>query len=248
MIQSQSGTSSLLSPFLAAPNPRRRLARLPRSQRRVFVVIVIQRLGQVIRIPHLGIRVRILKSFRLRLMTAFIAHDAVVCAHRDSAGSPLGPAAAAAVVVVVAVLAGTALLVLDVADGAAKDALQEPRAAHVVGIHHAAAAELDALAGVVHPGKVNVQRRLDDAKDDGDGAGLAAGYVKLAHQPVEAVQRAVRTQRNQVEGVDDGGDGCLAEEEELGQDADGFENLGKDPEPLNDIELAFHYVSELYVG
>lgn len=177
----------LIPPFLAASDPTRPLAgrRLAWSQRGILVVvIIIQRPGKIIWILHLGVRVGVLEALRLRLVASVAAHDTVIRTHGDAASSPLGPATAAATVVLVTVVARAGLFILDSADGPAKDALEEPGAAHVVGIHDAAAAELDALPGVVHPGKVNVERRLDDAKDDGHGVRLAASDVKLADEPV----------------------------------------------------------------
>lgn len=49
------------------------------------------------------------------------------------------------------------------------------------------------------------------------------------HDPVQYVQEAVCTQRDEVERVNDGGNGGLPEEQELGNDADGLENFREDP-------------------
>ena len=113
-----------------------------------------------------------------------------------------------------------------------KDAAQQPAAREVVGIDHAAVAQLDALARPVDPGKVEVEGRLDDAEDDGDGVRLLVVGVELAQDPVEQVQAAVGAEEDDVEGGDDGRGGGLPEEEELREDADGFEDLREDPEPL----------------
>jgi hypothetical protein len=113
-----------------------------------------------------------------------------------------------------------------------KDAAQQPAAREVVGIDDAAVAQLDALARPVDPGKVEVEGRLDDAEDDGDGVGLLVVGVEPAPYPVEQVQAAVGAEEDDVEGGDDGRDRGLPEEEELREDADGFEDLRKDPEPL----------------
>jgi hypothetical protein len=56
--------------------------------------------------------------------------------------------------------------------------------------------------------------------------------VEQAKGPVEQVERAVGAEEDDVEGRDDSGDCRLAEEEELREDADGFEDLGEGPEPL----------------
>ncbi len=116
-----------------------------------------------------------------------------------------------------------------------KDPVEQPPAREVIRVDDAAVAELDALARPVDPGKVEVEGGLDDAEDDGDGVGLLHVCVELLEDPVEEVEGAVGAEEDDVEGGDDGRGGGLAEEEELGQDADGFEDLGEDPEPLTEL-------------
>lgn len=174
---------------------------------------------------------------------------ALVGADGDAARSPLGadPAVSVGVValllvVIEAVAAaqrrGALLVVGSVAVDvpgellAAKDAAQEPAAREVVGVDDAAVAQLDALPRPVHPGEVEVEGGLDDAEDDRDRVRLLVVGVELLEDPVEQVEAAVGAEEDDVEGGDDGGDGGLAEEEELREDADGFEDLGKDPEVL----------------
>ena len=135
-----------------------------------------------------------------------------------------GGALLVAVLVIVVDFAGERL--------ASEDASQQPTAAQVIGVDDAAVAQLDALAGPVDPGKVEVEGRLDDAEDDRDRVWLFHVCVELAQEPVDEVEAAVGAQEDNVEGGDDGRDGGLAEEEELREHADGFEHLGEDPEPL----------------
>lgn len=70
-----------------------------------------------------------------------------------------------------------------------------------------------------------------DAEDHRDGVEvvLAGGG---AVDPVEDVEGAVGAQAEEVVGVYDGGDGGLAEKEELREDGDGFEDFGEGPEDL----------------
>lgn len=162
------------------------------------------------------------------------AQDPVVGADRDPPSAPRRPLRTTAVAerrraLLVIVVPTAAARVVDVL---AKDAPQQPAPAHIVGVDDAAAAELDALAGVVYPGKVDVQGGLDQAEDDLDGLGLDILHVELARQPVKDVEPAVQAQREQVVAVDDGGHGRLAEEEELREDADGLEDVREVPEPL----------------
>lgn len=114
----------------------------------------------------------------------------------------------------------------------AEDAAQQPASSHVVGVDDAPAAELDTLAGVVYPREVDIQGGLDETEDDLHGLGLDVLYVELARQPVEDVEPTVQSQCEQVVAVDDGGNGGLAEEKELWEDADGLEDVGEVPEPL----------------
>lgn len=52
------------------------------------------------------------------------------------------------------------------------------------------------------------------------------------YDPVQDVEAAVRAEREEVVGIDDGRDGGLAEEEELRDDADGLEDDGERPDDL----------------
>jgi hypothetical protein len=60
-------------------------------------------------------------------------------------------------------------------------------------------------------------------------------HFELADEPVDAVESAVRTEGNEVEGVDNGGNGRLSQEEKLGKNANGLEDLGEYPHPLGDV-------------
>lgn len=64
------------------------------------------------------------------------------------------------------------------------------------------------------------------------GRVAVSGLVCAAHDPVEDVQEAVGAECDEVERVDDGRNGGLAEQQQLRDDADGLEDLRKDPEEL----------------
>lgn len=117
-----------------------------------------------------------------------------------------------------------------------EDAAEQPTLAHVIRVNDAAAAELDALARVVDPGEVDVEGGLDEPKDDLDGFRGHIADVELADDPVQNIQAAVETQGEEVVRVDNGRNGGLAEEEELREDAHGFEDVRVVPEPLEKIE------------
>lgn len=114
----------------------------------------------------------------------------------------------------------------------AKDATKQPTATHIVCIDNTAVAQLDALPCPVHPAKVDVESCLDDAEENRDRVGRASVGVEFAEDPVDEVEGAVGAEEDDVEGGDYGGDRGLPEEKELREDADRFEDLGEDPEPL----------------
>jgi len=60
-------------------------------------------------------------------------------------------------------------------------------------------------------------------------------HFEFADEPVDAVESAVGSECDEVEGVDNGRDSCLSQEEKLREDADGFEDLRKHPHPLEDV-------------
>jgi hypothetical protein len=62
-------------------------------------------------------------------------------------------------------------------------------------------------------------------------------FVCAADDPVQHVHCAVCAEGDEVERVDYGRDGGLAEEQELRDYADGFEDFGEDPESLEDYAL-----------
>lgn len=53
-----------------------------------------------------------------------------------------------------------------------------------------------------------------------------------AHEPVEEVEEAVAAEGDKVEAIQHGWDGRLAQEEELGEDGEGFEDDAEGPEDL----------------
>jgi len=75
---------------------------------------------------------------------------------------------------------------------------------------------------------------LDDSEYDRHSIHAVVSYVKLTPDPIQDVEGAVGTQSQEVEGVDYGGDCSLAEEKKLGEDTDGLEDCGEDPEELLD--------------
>jgi hypothetical protein len=50
-----------------------------------------------------------------------------------------------------------------------------------------------------------------------------------SHDPVQDIHEAVGTKCDEVEGIDDSRNRGLTEEEQLRDDANGFEDFGKDP-------------------
>ena len=153
------------------------------------VIVVIQRFRQLIGVLHLGIRVVRARRDALFLVQMFplsIEH-AVICTNRDAPRSPLRTAATATPILLAAE-PGTALLILVLIGlsrcNTSKDAAQQPRPAQIIRIDDAAAAELHALTCVVHPSKVDVQPRLNDAEDDRDGVWARVGLVETAPEPV----------------------------------------------------------------
>ena len=124
----------------------------------------------------------------------------------------------------------------------------KPTPRQILRVYHTASSQLDALPRVIYPGEVDVQRRLDDAEHDGDGIEVALLLVGDALNPVEDVEGAVGAQADEVVGVDDRGDGGLAEEEELWENADGFEDLREDPEDLISMLESAQQASRSYLS
>lgn len=94
--------------------------------------------------------------------------------------------------------------------------------------------QLDTLACPVDPGKVDHKRCLYGAPNP-TGRVAISRFVGAAHDPVQNIQEAVGAESDEVERVDDGGYGGLAEQEQLRDDAEGLENLGEDPEELQEL-------------
>jgi hypothetical protein len=114
----------------------------------------------------------------------------------------------------------------------AEYAVEQPPAAHVVSVDNASVSELDALARVVYPGKIDVQGSLENAEDDGHGVGLRIRRIETPPNPVEKVERAIRAESKDVARVNHRGDGCLAKKEELRKHAYRLKNLREIPNPL----------------
>lgn len=249
----ESSYHSVVIPFVATPDAadaadaagspcrvaiRRRRLLLARLGR-IEVLVLIERPGQLIRVTHLGVGVdRVRHAVLLeRLLVLLVVEYALVGTDRDAAGAPLCagtvalPADAAG-----AAQGGGAFLVVDLAVLVevlvAKDAVQKPASAQVIGVDDATVAQLDTLAGPVDPSEIEVEGCLDDAEDDRDRVRTLVVGVEPANDPIDEVEGAVGAQEDDVEGGDDGGYGGLAEEEELREDTDRLEDLGEDPEPL----------------
>ena len=73
---------------------------------------------------------------------------------------------------------------------------------------------------------------MHNTEDDADGVEEVLGR-READEPVEDVEEAVAAQRYEVEAVQYGWHGGLAEEEELGKHADAFEDDAEGPEDLS---------------
>lgn len=112
--------------------------------------------------------------------------------------------------------------------------VHQPALAEILRIDNAATAELYPLARVVHPGKVNIERRLNDAEYIRKGVPELL-LPKPAHEPIQDVESPVGSQRKKVVGVDHGGNGGLTQKQELRKYADGFEDNRKPPAYLADI-------------
>jgi hypothetical protein len=75
---------------------------------------------------------------------------------------------------------------------------------------------------------------LDDAENNSDRSGiefLKAVFSK-AVDPIEDVETSIRTEGEEVKGVDNGGNSSLAEKEELWENADGFKDYRERPREL----------------
>ncbi len=228
----------------------------------VVVLVLDEGPRQVVRVVHVRVRVDagvqvVVPVGALSGEELLVLERGVVGADGDAARAPLvgGRCAAAAAAAGTATnaantTAGTtaerrgALLVITdavvIAVAAAvhvlaEDAAQQPALSYVVGVDDAAVAELDALARPVDPGKVEVEQGLDDAENDGEVVEQVVGGVEGALDPVEDVEAAVGAEGEQIVGVNDGRNGGLAQEQQLGQDGDGLEDLGEGPEPLGGL-------------
>jgi len=93
--------------------------------------------------------------------------------------------------------------------------------------------KLNALSAIVHPREIHIESRLQHPKDDRNRVWLAVCDIKFPPYPVQYVKGAVGAEREQVVGVYYCWDGGLAEEEELREDAGGFEDYGEGPHDLH---------------
>lgn len=118
-----------------------------------------------------------------------------------------------------------------VAVGLATDkSLDYEALAEIVTVHDAAASQLDALSRVVDPSKIDVECGLHNPKYD--RGCVEVSLADPANNPVEDVEEAVGAERDEVERIENGRYGGLAEEQELWEDADGLEDNAECPEEL----------------
>jgi hypothetical protein len=201
----------------------------------LIIVVVIQGARQLIWVLHLGVGVR--AKVLVAVATAgLVLVGVLVGADGDAAGTPLGPAGAivgGSIAVAASSQSRSALLVVVVGIETldTKDSVEKPAPSHVIGVDNAAVSELDALAGVVDPGKVNIECCLDDTEDDRHGVWFV--MVGIAPNPVGDVQRAVGTKCQDIARVDDGRYSRLSKEKQLGKNGNRFEDFGEVPEPLD---------------
>ncbi len=116
------------------------------------------------------------------------------------------------------------------ATATANEATHEIALTKIVGVDDSTASQLDPLSAVVDPCEVDVQCGLNDAKDD--AGRIEETFVDATPDPVEDVEEAVATERDEVVAIDDGRNGGLTEEEKLWQDADALEDDTEGPDNL----------------
>lgn len=109
--------------------------------------------------------------------------------------------------------------------------VHQPALTEVLRIDHTAIAQFHALAGVVYPCEIDIERGLDNSKHERNGVPKVF-LAEATDQPVQNVEGPVGTQTHQVVGIDHSGDGGLTQEKELGQNTDGFEDNGESPANL----------------
>lgn len=102
--------------------------------------------------------------------------------------------------------------------------------AQIVRIHNSSTTQLDALSAVVYPCKVDVEEGLYDAEDHGDWIETISRSFTV--DPIEDVEEAVATKRDEVVAIEHGRDGGLAEELQLWEHAYGFELYAERPKQL----------------
>lgn len=88
--------------------------------------------------------------------------------------------------------------------------------------------ELDALACPIYPCKIDHKRGLDRAPYPACWVDIAL-LVGATHNPIQDVHEAVCSECDEIEGIDDGRYGSLTKEKQLGNNANGFEDLGEGP-------------------
>lgn len=164
-------------------------------------------------------------------MSALSLVHAIVCRNRDASWAPCAVVSASRTndALLLTSQSGIILVVVMLCiSSLSKDLADQPTSADVFTIHNTTISQLDALSCPVYPGKVKVEEGLDDAERKADGEnGAVIGFGGAADDPVEDIKGAVRTKSREIEAVDDGGDRCLAEEEQLWQDAERLEDERK---------------------
>lgn len=156
--------------------------------------------------------------------------NTVVCRDGDALGTPstVAPAGRAYYTLLLAGQSGIVVVIVGVVAPPSDDLVDQPTPADIVAVNDTSVPQLYALSCPVDPCKVKVKEGLDDAKGNADGEDEAEIVLGgAANDPVQNVKSAVGPKCGEVETIDDGGDGRLAEEKQLREDAEGFEDQGK---------------------
>ena len=190
---------------------------------RIVIAVFILKRGWVRQGLRLGIHVSALVARRIA--------DTLVSRNRYATTSPF-----VVVTLLLGVFSSRLLVVVEINTLPANETSDEPSTAQVFRIDNAALSQLDTLACPVYPRKVEDKRSLYGAPDPASGIDVF-DLVDTACDPVKDIHEPVCAEGNEVEGIDDGGNGGLAKQQELRDDADRLENLGEDPEHLQMLAL-----------
>jgi hypothetical protein len=99
------------------------------------------------------------------------------------------------------------VIVVVVVSPSSNDLADQPASTDILAVHHTAVSQLDALSCPIHPSKVEVEQRLDDAKGKADREDVVVScFGEAAKDPIEDIEGAVGTESDEVEAVDDSRD------------------------------------------